>query len=268
VERYNRPTVVISREGDEAFGSGRSIRAFHLLEAIESCSGLFSRYGGHAHACGFAMPLSNVEELRARLDAFARARLTPADFEPVLDVDAELWLGEISPELFRALKMVEPYGVGNPEPVFAALGVQLAAPPRTLKDKHMKLKLRAGTGQRMDDSSELSTAAILATPRCHPDGAAIRRSEMAAAVAERTRKLSKDGPKFDQRGKIVFDALGWHMAERVAQTPLLTGDLIDIAFSIGHNEHPDYGGLELELKDFRSIPTRDGSVHSAAPSQR
>src|SRR5579863_4602965 len=77
VERYNRPTLVISREGEEAFGSGRSIRAFHLLEAVESCRDLFSRYGGHAHACGFAMPAANIEPLRARLDTFARARLTP-----------------------------------------------------------------------------------------------------------------------------------------------------------------------------------------------
>src|SRR6202162_1789446 len=81
VERYNRPSVVISRNGAEAFGSGRSIRAFHLLEAIESCSPLFSRYGGHSHACGFAMPSANVADLRAKLDAFARARLTPARSE-------------------------------------------------------------------------------------------------------------------------------------------------------------------------------------------
>src|SRR5690348_2568468 len=80
VERYNRPTIVIAREGDEAFGSGRSIRAFHLLEAVESCGKLFSRYGGHSHACGFAMPATNVEELRTRLDQFARDRLTVADF--------------------------------------------------------------------------------------------------------------------------------------------------------------------------------------------
>src|SRR4029077_20988186 len=67
VERYNRPTIVISRDGDEAFGSGRSIRSFHLLEAIESCADLFSRYGGHAHACGFAMPAGNVDQLRLKL---------------------------------------------------------------------------------------------------------------------------------------------------------------------------------------------------------
>src|ERR1017187_7805194 len=143
VERYNRPAVVISRDGAEAFGSGRSIRAFHLLEAIESCGGLFSRYGGHSHACGFAMPSANVADLRAQLDAFARTRLTSADFDPILDLDADLDLAEITPELFQALQLLEPYGMRNPEPVFAARGVQLAAPPRILKDKHVKLKIRA-----------------------------------------------------------------------------------------------------------------------------
>src|SRR5579864_6842649 len=142
VERYNRPTLVISRNGEEAFGSGRSIRAFHLLEAIESCGALFSRYGGHSHACGFAMPSANVADLRAKLDAFARNRLTLADFNPILDLDAELSLADVTPELFQALQLLEPYGMGNPEPVFAARGVQLTAPPRVLKDKHVKLKLR------------------------------------------------------------------------------------------------------------------------------
>ncbi len=244
VERYNRPTVVISRDGAEAFGSGRSIRAFHLLEAIESCGSLFSRYGGHSHACGFAMPSANVEDLRAKLDAFARTRLTPADFDPVLDLDAELDFTEITPQLFHALALLEPYGMGNPEPVFAARGVQLAAPPRVLKEKHVKLKLRAGTDRR-----DLSAVAILVTPRCHPDGAAIRREEKAAAVAEAY-------PNRDPlRSKITLDALGWHMAERMQKTPLLAGDAIDVAFTIGNNDHPEYGGLELSLRDFQ-IPAR------------
>jgi len=274
VERYNRPTVVIAREGEEAFGSGRSIPAFHLLEAIESCHDLFSRYGGHAHACGFAMPAANVDELRARLDTFARTRLTLADFDPVLDLDAELWLGEITTELFQALHLLQPFGVGNPEPVFAARGVQLTAPPRILKDKHVKLKLRPGavlepgpvrvgagdssTSLRAgppaqsvrDDDQQLSAAAILTTPRCHPDGAAIRRAEKTAAVVER----DANSPRTENRelkSKITFDALGWHMAERLAQTPLLAGDTVDIAFTIGHNDHPEYGGLELTLRDFK-----------------
>ena len=175
VERYNRPTIVISREGDEAFGSGRSIRAFHLLEAMESCGALFSRYGGHSHACGFAMPAANVAELRRELDAFARARLTLADFDPILELDGELSLADVTPELFQALQMLEPYGMWNPEPVFAARGVQLVAPPRILKEKHIKLKAQGGAASKSEGSAELSAAAILATPGCHPDGAAIRR---------------------------------------------------------------------------------------------
>src|SRR6201987_2120087 len=217
VERYNRPTIVIAREGDEAFGSGRSIRAFHLLEALESCGKLFSRYGGHSHACGFAMPAANVPELRARLDEFARAKLTLADFDPVLDVDADLSLADVTPGLFQALELLEPYGMGNPEPVFAARGVQLTAPPRILKDKHVKLKLRAGQfAAASEELSELSAAAILATPRCHPDGAAIRRSEKAAALAE-TQAGSLRTENREMRTKVVFDALGWHMAERLQQ---------------------------------------------------
>jgi single-stranded-DNA-specific exonuclease len=94
VERHGRPTLVISREGDEAHGSGRSIPAFHLLHAIESCHDLFSRYGGHAHAVGFALPSANVEKLREHLDGYARARLTPADFEPQLEFDRELPLAK------------------------------------------------------------------------------------------------------------------------------------------------------------------------------
>ena len=266
VERYNRPTVVISRDGEEAFGSGRSIRAFHLLEAIESCSTLFSRYGGHSHACGFAMPAANVAELRAKLDMFARARLTLVDFDPVLDLDAEVDLAEVTPDLFHALQLLEPYGMGNPEPVFAARGVQLTAPPRILKEKHVKLKLRAGAGRndtvplgetlvttlRSGDSQELSAAAILATPRCHPDGAAVRRTEKAAAVA--AGYASTVQPRTENRElrtRITFDALGWHMAERLQQTPLLAGDTLDVAFTIGNNDHPEYGGLELSLRDLK-----------------
>ena len=144
VERYHRPAIVIAREGEEAFGSGRSIRPFHLLEAVESSRALFTRYGGHSHACGFAMPAANVPRLRLELDAFARTRLTPADFDPVLDVEAELELDEITPELFQVLRLLEPYGTGNHEPAFSARGVRLIAPPKILKDKHIKLKLKAG----------------------------------------------------------------------------------------------------------------------------
>jgi single-stranded-DNA-specific exonuclease len=137
-------------------------------------------------------------------------RLTETDFDPVLDIEAELHLDEITPSLFQMLSLLEPYGTGNHEPAFSTRDVRLIAPPKILKDKHIKLKLKAN-GNFL--SPELRTE---------------------------NREL-----------RTVFDALGWHMAERIQQSPLFAGDAIDIAFTIGHNDHPEFGGLELTLRDFR-----------------
>jgi single-stranded-DNA-specific exonuclease len=172
-----------------------------------------------------------VPELRAHLDAYARTRLTLADFEPMLNYDADLSLDQVTPELFQAIHCLQPFGVGNPQPVFTAREVCLVAPPRVLKDKHIKLKLGS--------KSNTADMAILTTPRCDPDSAAIRRSDR--------RELADN-----RQNTILFNALGWHMAERCQQAGLLLGDSIDIAFTIDHNDHPDYGGLELSLRDFKT----------------
>jgi single-stranded-DNA-specific exonuclease len=238
VERYCRPTLVISRDGDQAHGSGRSIRAFHLLNALESCAPLFTRFGGHAHAVGFSLPAANLPALCTHLDTYARSRLTLADFEPTLDLDAELPLDQITPELFQVLQRLEPFGMGNPEPVFAARNLRLMAPPRVMKEKHVKLRL---SSQPVADntSDELSDAAVLTTPRCHPD----------SAVLPRLHAQSTGG---GWRNSVTYNALGWRMAERIQRAQLLPGDALDIAFTLDHNDHPDFGGLELSLRDFKA----------------
>ncbi|HEV2021345.1 MAG TPA: single-stranded-DNA-specific exonuclease RecJ [Terriglobales bacterium] len=144
VERYHRPALVVSIEGGEAHGSGRSLRTFHLLEALESCASLFTRFGGHAFAVGFALPAERVPELRAALDGFARARLTPADFEPMLTIDGEITLDQVTPDFLRETQRLAPFGMSNPQPVFAARGVRLAQPPFLLKEKHLKLRVMQG----------------------------------------------------------------------------------------------------------------------------
>jgi single-stranded-DNA-specific exonuclease len=207
VERYGRPAIVISRDGDEAHGSGRSIAVFHLLNAMESCAGLFTRYGGHSHAVGFSLPSSRVAEFRAQIDAYARMRLTLADFEPVLKIDAELELGSMTPELFAVLQKLEPFGAGNHEPIFCARSARLTAPFKTLKEKHVRMKLSPGQ----------------------------------SAVANG-----------GWRRSLTYNAMGWRLAERAQQEKLLPGDLLDIAFNLGYNDHPDFGGLELSLRDFKS----------------
>jgi single-stranded-DNA-specific exonuclease len=261
VERYGRPALVISRNGEQAHGSGRSIRPFHLLNALESCAGLFTRYGGHAHAVGFSLPAANLPELRTRLDDYARARLTLADFEPTLTVDAELALNQVNPELFDLLQRLEPFGVGNPQPVFAARSVRLMASPRILKDKHVKLKVAPAVGSLLRPDKDAPDLAILTTPRCDPDSADLRRSEVREATNNRQETESK------WRQNITFDALGWHMAERCQQAGLLPGDALDIAFTIDNNDHPEYGGLELSLRDF-TLPEKAADKTSTAEQKK
>ncbi len=141
VERYHRPTLIFSCENGEAHGSGRSIEAFHLLEALESCPELFTRFGGHAHAVGCGLPTERIPELRAKLDAYARQRLTPEDFVPVLDYDGEVGLAEIDAAFWENLQKLEPFGSGNLRPVFVARQAKLVQAPKILKEKHLKLRV-------------------------------------------------------------------------------------------------------------------------------
>ncbi|MGZ4843343.1 MAG: single-stranded-DNA-specific exonuclease RecJ [Candidatus Angelobacter sp.] len=205
VEKTGRPALVIAREAEEAHGSGRSISAFHLLDALESCHDLFTRFGGHAHAVGFAMPSKDVPALKQRLNSYAQARLKPEDLMPELRIDAEIPLSSVTPELLDSLGRLEPFGHGNREPVFSSCCVSLLLPPRILKEKHIKLRVN----QKRPDA-----------------------------------KTSYN-----------YEAVGWRMAERAQAEALQTGDNLDVAYKIGLNFHPDFGGLELTLEDFRkSVP--------------
>ncbi|HWS16367.1 MAG TPA: single-stranded-DNA-specific exonuclease RecJ [Candidatus Elarobacter sp.] len=201
VEKTGRPALVIAKEAEEAHGSGRSISAFHLLDALESCHDLFIRFGGHAHAVGFAMPSKDVPALKQRLNSYAQARLKPEDLMPELRIDAEIALSSVTPELLHSLGRLEPFGHGNREPVFSSCGVSLLMPPRILKEKHIKLRVN----QKRPDA----------------------------------------------KASYNYEAVGWRMAQRAQAEALQPGDHLDVAYKIGMNVHPEYGGLELTLEDFR-----------------
>ncbi len=207
VERWGRPTLVFSCEKGEAHGSGRSIPAFHLLRALEASPELFHRFGGHSHAVGCVLPVERIPELRSRLDAYARQRLTPEDFIPVLEYDAEIGLEEITNDFWLALQKLEPFGAGNPVPVFVARNSKLVQPARTLKEKHIKLRVVPG----------------------------------------------EDAPNV--RFQRAREVLGWRMADRISQEPLLVGDTLDLAFTLDYNQHPDFGGVQLNLLDFTRTAT-------------
>jgi single-stranded-DNA-specific exonuclease len=197
VDRARRPAIVIAIESGEAYGSGRSVPGFHLLQAIEGCKELFTRFGGHAHAVGFSLPASRLEELKNRLETWAS--LNVEDTAPILRCHAVLPLDQITEALYGWLRRLEPLGNGNEEPIFVAYNVRVAAPARPIKDRHVCLQLSQGA-----------------------------------------------------RGA-SWSALGWDWGARVQALGLEQGSVIHLAYKLRQNQHPEYGGLELEIADL--VPT-------------
>ncbi len=149
VERTAKPALVISVEDGVAHGSGRSVDGFQLLEAIETCADLFTRFGGHAFAVGFALPAASLPELKRRLAACAAERLAAREPERVLNIHAELPLHQITAVLAGWLRKLEPLGHGNPEPIFVARNVRLTSSPRIMKERHLRLELAQDEGAAM-----------------------------------------------------------------------------------------------------------------------
>ena len=142
VEHLHRPTIIISIENGIGHGSGRSIEAFHLLDGLESCGELFERFGGHAHAAGLAIAADRIDELRRRLNDHAAGVLNDEALVPIVETDYTLPLKLASLETLAELSRLEPFGPGNPQPVFETYGAQVVQAPRVLKDKHLKFRVQ------------------------------------------------------------------------------------------------------------------------------
>jgi single-stranded-DNA-specific exonuclease len=149
VDRTGRPALILTHQDGSAHGSGRSIEGFHLLEALTTVNaqpdpaleGLFTRFGGHAHAVGFTLPSDRLDLLRARMRTHAAAVLTPAVLTPSLACHAELLLPEITRDLYDWLQRLAPFGNSAPEPLFFTRDLTLSAPIRIIKERHLCLKL-------------------------------------------------------------------------------------------------------------------------------
>ncbi|MGA2184337.1 MAG: single-stranded-DNA-specific exonuclease RecJ [Bryobacteraceae bacterium] len=144
VERFCRPAIVLSEDAatGQAQGSGRSIAGFHLLEALESMSDLFTRFGGHKQAAGLGLPAARVDEFRARLNAWAAQRLSADDFRPRIEIDAVAGADEIRDETVTELLALGPFGFGNPSPVLAIPCAEVATAAQVFAEKHLRTCLR------------------------------------------------------------------------------------------------------------------------------
>jgi single-stranded-DNA-specific exonuclease len=144
VELYHRPAFVLGRNDDGGFaqGSGRSIPAFHLLDALESMRDLFVKFGGHEFAAGVTLEAARVDEFRTRFNAYAAEHLRPEDLQPTLDIDALIELRELTDAAAEELFALAPFGHGNEPPLFVALDVEVAAEPVVMKEKHLRIVVR------------------------------------------------------------------------------------------------------------------------------
>lgn len=140
-ERLYRPTIVLSLKDGLGHGSARSIAGFHLLEALEFCADLFEKFGGHAAAAGMTIKHDNILELRNRLNEYAATKLSPDELIPELNIDALVTSDTLGLDLVEQLAAFEPFGMGNPKPVFVTRDLILQGEPFVMKDKHLKLKL-------------------------------------------------------------------------------------------------------------------------------
>jgi single-stranded-DNA-specific exonuclease len=149
-EKLHRPTAVISLKDGIGHGSARSIPGFHLLKALESCQDLFEQFGGHAAAAGLKIKQDNIPTLQSRLNEHAASTLTEDDLLPELKIDALLTSRSLSLDLVQGLAAFEPFGAGNPKPVFVTRNLILCDEPYVMKDKHLKLKLQGECGSRFE----------------------------------------------------------------------------------------------------------------------
>jgi single-stranded-DNA-specific exonuclease len=145
-ERFWRPTLVFSLENGIAHGSGRTVGEIHLLRALESCGDLFEQFGGHAAAAGVKIQVDRIGELRRRLEDYAANFLSDDDFQPRLLIDANVSSASMDLEVVRQLRYFEPFGAGNPKPIFVTRDFIIEREPLVMKDKHLKLKLRGDIG--------------------------------------------------------------------------------------------------------------------------
>ena len=149
-ERLYRPTIVLSIEDGFAHGSARSIPDFHLLNALNSCADLFEQFGGHAAAAGMKLRQENIEKVREALNIHASAAFADREMTPELYIDARVSSQTLGLEMVNDLKKFEPFGAGNPKPVFLTSDLALREEPFVMKDKHIRLKLEDQSHRRFE----------------------------------------------------------------------------------------------------------------------
>lgn len=144
---YRKPTCILTMSGEESRGSFRSVPEFNVIEALEKCSDLLVKYGGHAAAAGMTIKNEHLDTFYERFNALAEESLQDVVTEPLLEIDLPVLAEHLTPQFYQDLSLFAPFGEGNPEPILALHGAVIEeVRPVGASGKHLKLKVRAGSG--------------------------------------------------------------------------------------------------------------------------
>jgi single-stranded-DNA-specific exonuclease len=144
-DRFWRPAVVISLDQTECKGSARSIKNFHLFDALRGCRDHLHAFGGHSHAAGLVIMRDSIDDFKRTINRLAHERLALQDLLPSIDVDLSLPLEVISGKMVEEMELLEPFGSGNSEPLFYTQGLKLKGEPRVMARETLKFWATDGT---------------------------------------------------------------------------------------------------------------------------
>ena len=151
VERYYRPTIMLTTVDGVAKGSARSISNFNIYDALKKCEDLLIHFGGHQAAAGLAVEVDKIEEFRSKFNQVVKESLTEEELLPEIHIDSKLRFSEITPKFLRIIDQFSPFGPGNMRPVFVSEDVELASNPRIVGTNHLIVALKQNGSEKVFD---------------------------------------------------------------------------------------------------------------------
>lgn len=165
VEKYYRPSVLLTTIDGVAKGSARSINGFNIYEALQKCEDLLLHFGGHQAAAGLAMEVDKIDEFRERLKEVLKSSITTDDLLQEISIDSKIRFSEVTPKFLRILEQFSPFGPGNLRPVFVAEGVRTANTPRIVGTNHLLASFKQNGSDKIFDSIGFNMGEYLETIR-------------------------------------------------------------------------------------------------------
>ena len=152
VEKYYRPTIMLTTIDGIAKGSARSISNFNIYEALQKCEDMLIHFGGHQAAAGLAVEIEKVKEFKDKFNQIVRETIKEEDLLPEITIDAKIRLSEITPKFLRILDQFSPFGPENMRPVFLSEGVEIYNNPRLVGNKHLVACFKQSNNDKIFDS--------------------------------------------------------------------------------------------------------------------